>query len=408
MTSNSGPVIELDSEGGKQLHTQVDYLRAAGPAVRVHLPEGVDAWAVTRGTIVKQLLTSPHVSKNPRTSWPGYVPGTIAWLAAWVDVQSMFTSDGVDHQRLKQLIGKAFTARRVEALRPDVVALVDSLLDDMTNCATTTVDLRATFAYQVPTGVICSLFGVPAEQRPEMLRCIDAVLITKATQEEAAAVGRDLYAAMAKPIDTKRRDPGEDMTSLLLAAHDQDGDQLSENELISTLILMIGAGSETAVNLIGSATRELLTHPDQLRTVLDDPSRWNDVIEETLRHSPPIMYLPLRYATADLDLGDGCVIPAGDAILLCFGGHGGDSAVHESPTAFDIDRETKEHLAFGHGIHFCLGAPLARLEAAVALPRLFDRFPHLSLAVDADQLQPQRSFIALGNEALPVNLKLQP
>ncbi|MCX4826144.1 cytochrome P450 [Streptomyces sp. NBC_01142] len=402
--AQTAPVI-LDSSGGRRLFAQADEFRTAGPAVRVRMPEDVIAWAVTRGDVGKRLLTHPHMSKDARKSWPSHTPGSIPWLYAWVDVVSMFTSDGDDHKRLRQLVSRAFTPGRVEAMRPVLQAIVTDLLDAMERQdRTAPLDLRAHFSYRVPTRLICDLFGVPADQRPEMLRVIDSVLATDVTAEEAEATKRDLGQAMQRLIDVKRTAPGEDMTSLLLAAHEEDGDRLSHTELISTLILMIGAGSETAVALINAAVRELLTHPDQLATVLADPTRWRDVIEEALRLHPPIMYLPLRYATKDIDLGEGVVIKEGDAIIVGFGAHGRDPGTHQDPEAFRIDREDKDHMAFGHGIHYCLGAPLAKLEAEVALPALFERFPQISLARNGEDLEPQHSFIGNDVTTLPVVL----
>ncbi|MFF1712233.1 cytochrome P450 [Streptomyces sp. NPDC058268] len=396
--------ITLDTTG-HHLYAQADQLREAGPAVRVEMPSGLVAWSVSRGDIAKQLLLHPHVSKDARKSWPGYQPWSIPWLAAWVDVISMFTSDGADHKRLKDLVGRAFTARRIEAMRPAIEAIVTDLLDALEATAPgRSIDLRTAFAYPVPTRVICDLFGVPTDQRPEMLRVIDSVLDTSASDETAAQVRADMFAAMHTLIATKRTTPGPDMTSVLLAAHEEDGDRLSEDELVSTLILMIGAGSETAVSLINHAVVELLNNPDQLAIVLADPTRWDDVTEETLRKHPPIMHLPLRYATADIDLGNRVVIAAGDLILIGFGAHGRDPKANHDPDQFNIDRSDREHLSFGHGIHHCLGAPLARLEARVALPALFARFPHLRLTADPDGLQRQPSFIGNDYRALPVLL----
>ncbi|MFE1190006.1 cytochrome P450 family protein [[Kitasatospora] papulosa] len=411
MTSNSAPAtaVTLESSGGRRLFAQADELRSAGPAVLVSLPDNVTAWSVTRGDIAKRLLTHPDVSKDARKSWPSHTPGSIPWLYAWVDVVSMFTSDGNDHKRLRQLVSRAFTPGRVEAMRPILHTIVSDLLEDLAaQDGSAPLDLRTHFSYRVPTRLICDLFGVPADQRSEMLRVIDSVLATDVTAQEAEATKRDLYRAMQALVDVKRISPGEDMTSLLLAAHEEGGDRLSHIELISTLILMIGAGSETAVALINAAVRELLTHPDQLATVLADPARWRDVVEEALRLHPPIMYLPLRYATADIDLGEGVTIEEGDAILIGFGAHGRDPGLHDDPAAFHIDRDNKDHMAFGHGIHYCLGAPLARLEAEVALPELFDRFPRLALAVNPEDLQPQRSFIGNDVAALPVLLEAAP
>ncbi|GAA3661245.1 cytochrome P450 [Nonomuraea antimicrobica] len=400
----AGSPTILDTTGA-HLYTQADELRAAGPAVRVRLPGDLVAWSVSRGDVVKRLLTHPDVSKDARRSWPGYRPFAIAWLTAWVDVVSMLTADGDDHKRLKDLVGRAFTARRIEAMRPAVERIAESLLDDL--AATPpgrAVDLRARYAYPIPSGVVCDLFGVPDDQRPAMLEAIDSVLDNSAGVERATEVQRQMYATMRRLVETKRASPGDDMTSMLLTAQEADGDRLGMDEMISTLILMIGAGSETAVSLIDHVVIAMLTHPGQLATVLAAPERWDDVIEESLRRDPPVMHLPLRYATADLDLGEGVTIGRGELILIAFGAHGRDPAVNPDPGRFDIDRHDRRHLAFGHGIHFCLGAPLARLEAAVALPALFRRFPGIRLAAEPGELRPQPSFTGSDVQSLPVLL----
>ncbi|SEG38059.1 Cytochrome P450 [Nonomuraea solani] len=384
---------------GTHLYEQADQLRSAGPATRVLLPHDLVAWSVTRGDVVKHLLTHPDVSKDARKSWPGYRPFAIAWLTAWVDVVSMFTVDGGDHKRLKDLVGGAFTGRRINAMRPAIDAIVTSLLDDLATTvpADRPVDLRARFSYRIPSRVICDLFGVPDELRPATLAAIDAVLDTSVTTEQATTVQTNLFAAIHGLIAAKRDRPGDDLTSLLL-------NQLTMEELVSTLILMIGAGSETTVSLIDHATIALLTHPGQLATVRAAPDRWSDAIEESLRQHPPIMHLPLRYATAPIDLGDGVVIAAGDLILIGFGAHGRDPAVNPDPDRYDIDRHDRQHLAFGYGMHFCLGAPLARLEAGIALPALFARFPGLRLAEPDRAPAPQPSFISNDVRELPVLL----
>ncbi|MEW9555600.1 cytochrome P450 [Nonomuraea sp. NPDC050783] len=389
---------------GTRLHEQTDRLRAAGPAARVLLPGGLVAWSVTRGEVVKHLLTHPDVSKDARKSWPGYRPFAIAWLTAWVDVVSMLTADGDDHKRLKDLVGRAFTGRRIDAMRPAIAAIVSSLLDELAGLpAGLPVDLRSRFTYRIPSRVICDLFGVPDGQRPAMLASIDAVLDHSLTPEQATVMQRDLYAAMHRLVGTKRKDPGDDLTSLLLATHQRD-DRLSMDELVSTLILMIGAGSETTVSLLDHAVVAMLTHPDQLGAVRAAPARWADVIEESLRLHSPVVHLPLRYATAEIDLGEGVVIGKGELILIGFGAHGRDPDVNPDPGRYDIDRRDRQHLAFGHGMHFCLGAPLARLEAGIALPALFARFPDLALARPAGSLPPQPSFIVDDVRDLPVIL----
>ncbi|MFD5778920.1 cytochrome P450 [Streptomyces sp. NPDC126933] len=318
----------------------------------------------------------------------------------------MATAEGKDHARLRKLITPAFTPRRVEAMRSQIEAIIARLLDELeSRPGDEAVDLHAVFSYPVPTEMICELFGVPADQRAQVLRLFVAVGETDVSEEESLAINNDLVSTMRTLIDTKRQDPGDDLTSFLLAAREEGNDPLTEHELISTLLLMLGGGSTTTINLIDHTVRELLAHPEQLRTLRAQPARWNDAIEESLRVHCPVMHLPMRWAIEDIDLGEGVVIRAGDAILICYGAHGRDPGVHDDPGAFDIDRADKDHLAFGLGAHFCPGSHLARLEARVALPALFDRFPQLELAIKPDETDPEHTFIGNGITALPVFLR---
>ncbi|GAB2715980.1 cytochrome P450 family protein [Streptomyces bullii] len=401
------PTVALDSAGGRCMYDQVDRLRALGPAVPVQLPEGVAAWSVSRGDIVRRLLTHPGVSRDLKGTVPGYEPGSVAWLSPWVDVDSMATADGKEHARLRKLITPAFSPRRVTALEPQVEALVARLLDDLEALpADEPVDLHAVFSYRVPTEMICDLFGVPQDQRPELLRLFRAVGETDvASEEESVDITNGLVASMHALIDAKHREPGDDLTSFLIAARAEGSAPLTEHELISTLLLMIGGGSGTTINLLDHTVRELLAHPDQLRVLRESPERWDDSIDESLRLHCPVMHLPMRWATEDIDLGEGVVIRAGDAILICYGAHGRDPGVHDDADTFDIDRADKDHVAFGLGPHFCPGSRLALLEARVALPALFERFPRLELAVEPDEIQPEHTFIGNGVASLPVLLR---
>jgi 2-hydroxy-5-methyl-1-naphthoate 7-hydroxylase len=292
-------------------------------------------------------------------------------------------------------------------MRPALEAIAAALLDELsTRPADEPIDLHTAYSQQLPTRMICDLFGIPADLRPEVLRILRVVLNTdNVPEDESAAVFTDMNVAMRVLIDTKRREPGDDLTSFLLAARVEGEAPLGEQELVDMLLLLIGGGSQTTVSLIDHTVRELLANPDQLAAVLAGPSRWTDAIEESLRVHCPVSSLPMRWAKEDIDLGDGVVIRAGDAILINYLAHGRDPGRHEDPGVFDIERADKEHLAFGLGPHFCPGARLARLEAAVAVPALFERFPDLTLAVEPEAVEPLRSFIANDVAALPVLLR---
>jgi cytochrome P450 len=291
-------------------------------------------------------------------------------------------------------------------MRPWIEQITTDLLDAL--AATPEgepVDLREGFAYPLPIEVICQLFGIPDDARARLRRAVDYVFRTTATPEETQANGLELYSILHGLVAGKRAAPGDDMTSALIAARDEnDGSTLTESEMVDTLILLISAGHETTVNLLDQAATALLTHPDQLELVRTGRGSWDAVIEETLRWQAPGAHLPLRYAVEDIELDD-LVIRKGEAILAGYAATGRDPALHgDDADEFDISRRDKSHLAFGHGVHFCLGAPLARLEAEIALPALFERFPELALAVPHGELEHLDSFISNGHRVLPVML----
>jgi len=399
--------VALDPSGSN-LHAEAAALRAQGPATQVRLPGGVVAWSLNRHDVIRHVLTDPRVTKSARHHWPAFINGQIPpdWeLISWVAMDNMVTAYGKDHVRLRRLVGKAFTPRRTEAIRPRVEELTGELLDALATAPPgEVVDLRDRFAYPLPARLVADLIGMTEDARAETAKVIDMMVDTTVTPGQAQAVLAGWRGAMAELIESKRRQPGEDITSDLIAARDEDGSRLTEQELTDTIFAILGAGSETTINFFDNAITALLTHPDQLRLVTSGRASWDDVIDETLRVESPLAHLPLRYAVTDLEL-DGVTIPQGDPILVNYSAVGRDPALHGADAdRFDITRADKQHLSFGHGPHYCLGAGIARLVATVGLSSLFERFPELQLAAPAADLTPLPTFIMNGHRMLPVRL----
>lgn len=396
---------------GTDVQGEAAQLRTLGSAVEVELPGGVRAWSINSYALAKRLFADPRVAKDPRRHWPAFVNGDISddWpLISWVKMDSMTINDGADHRRLRGLIAPDFGPRRVEAQRTMIERIVADLLNGLAAQPDgVPVDLRSNYAAPLPAQMICELFGVPEDVRPGLLRGLELAVDTTLPPEVAAANVREWQAGLQSLVDAKRTAPADDMTSRLVQA--LDADQLNDSEVIGSLFNVLGAGSETVMNLMTKAVIALLTHPEQ-RVLLDTgQTSWDDVIEETLRVEAPIAQLPIRFAVSDIELDDGVTIRAGTPIIMCLAATGRDPQRYGADAdTFDLARADKEHLSFGYGAHFCIGASLARLEASIALPALFARFPDLALAVPADELGPAGTFIMNGHRSLPVFLNGKP
>ncbi|MFD5576338.1 cytochrome P450 [Streptomyces pseudogriseolus] len=375
-------VSDLDAESAA--------LRAAGPLAAVTLPGGVPVWAVTRHAEAKKLLNDPRVVKDINV-WTAWQRGEIApdWplIGLANPPRSMLAVDGDDHRRLRTLVAQALTPRRVERMRERITELTGSLLDQVAAQPGDTVDLKAVFAYPLPMYVIADLMGLAQERLPRLKELFEKFFSTQTPPEEVVATLSELAGIMAETVAAKRENPGDDLTSALIQAS-EDGDRLTDEEIVATLQLMVAAGHETTISLIVNAVVNLSTHPDQRALVLSGEADWSAVVEETLRWSTPTSHVLIRFATEDVPVGDK-VLPAGDALIVSYAAIGRDEREH-GPTAgdFDITRESPHrHISFGHGPHVCPGAALSRLEAGVALPALYARFPGLDLAVPAAELR---------------------
>ncbi|MFJ9623124.1 cytochrome P450 [Streptomyces sp. NPDC101181] len=382
--------------------TALDVLTTTGPVQRHTLFNGVPVWLVTGYAEARSLLTHPAVVKHR-----GVVPHAKATppdLHAAM-YTSLLTMNPPHHTRLRKLVTAAFTLRRVERLRPRVQEITDDLLDALSETSrdSTPVDLVADLGYPLPITVIAELLGVPIADR-DAFRGWSSIVINGSVHpvDTYLRAGADMVAYVRGLIAEKRRTPADDLLSSLIAARDGE-DHLSENELSSMVFLLLLAGHETTVNLISGAAYSLLCHPEQLRLVRAEPDRFHAVIEEQLRHDGPKQTPVPSVTTAPITVG-GVTIPTGAIVLVSLLAANRDPERFAEPDRFDITRPTAPHLAFGHGIHHCLGAPLARLEGAIAVGSLLRRFPGRRLA-DPDT-EPQRlpSLLMNGVAELPVML----
>jgi cytochrome P450 len=382
------------------------HVRELGGVHEVTLADGHDAWMIASHADARAALSDARLSKDMHAAMAADGAVVAEGLPGPAFARHMLAVDPPDHTRLRRLVSAAFSVRRIEALRPHVQAIVDDLLDRIaTQGPDTEVDLVASFAFPLPFTVICELLGIAASDRDRFGRSLMTLLAPYATPDEYARA-KDASDAvvefMRDLVDEKQRHPDDALVSALVTA--RDGEEcLDQQELLSTLFQLIVAGHDTTTSLIGNSVVALLRHPDALARLRSDPALIPNAVEEFLRYDAPVPHATFRYATEPIELG-GVTIPAGAQVIINLASANRDAEHFAHPEALDIDRTDVRHLGFGHGIHFCLGAPLARMEGKIALDTLIHRFPELRLAVPAEQLHWGHGdgLVLRGLSALPV------
>lgn len=358
-------------------------LREEAPVLLGASYDGSPAWYVTRQEDVRvalsdhRFVTDPAVARgtddaNPRTAIFEQLGIPAEYTAYLTD--TILDVDGIDHARLRKLVSRTFTVRRVNDLRPRVEAIAADLLDGLPD----RVDLLAAYAYPLPITVISELVGVPEADRPQWREWATALVTMN--RETIPAVMRDMVAHCRELIARRRAEPTGDLITGMVEA--QDGDQLTDTEIVTMILTLVLAGHETTAHLVSNGTLALLQHPDQLDRLRRDPALWPGAVNELMRFCGPVHVTRLRYATEDLRLG-GVTIHAGDAVQSVLVSSNFDPRVYSSPEQLDVGRKPAGrgdgHVGFGHGAHYCLGAALARQEGEVALSALVERFPALAL-----------------------------
>jgi cytochrome P450 len=378
-----------------ELNPMYARLREQEPLSRVRLPYGEDAWLVVRHEDVRTVFGDARFSRAMAATRDE--PRVAADRAG----RNLLTMDPPEHSRLRRLVSKAFTARRVEQLRPRTRQIAEDLLDTMAEAGPPT-DLIESFAVPLPVTVICELLGVPVADQVQFRSWAEAILTTTAlSREQRADYITRLGGYVAEQIELRRRTPTDDLLGALVLARDEH-DRLTELELVELSVGLLSAGYETTANQLGNSVYVLLTHPDELALLRARPELMPDAVEELMRFIPLTAAASLaRYATVDVPLSGG-VVPAGDPVVVSRSAANRDPEVFPDPDRLELTRSPNPHVGFGYGAHFCLGAPLARMELQVALEALLTRFPGLRLATDPAELSWKTGMALRGLRSFPV------
>jgi len=374
-------------------HEVFEQMRAEDPVFQqAGLNGTTPIWFVTRyADVEKILLDDEHFVRDMRLVFSedemreNFGPSSDPALDAMLNTH-MLNRDGADHRRLRSLVSKAFTPKVIQNMRPRIKEIANTLLDQVQ--ARGGMELVSEFAFPLPITVIAELLGIPLENQNQFRIWSNAFVrpaITEEEQKETFVLLQEFAMYMQKLVGERKQHPGDDLLSGLIHV-EEAGDRLNENELFSMLTLLIVAGHETTVALIGSAVLVLLQNPDTLQELLDNRDLIPSAVEEFLRYDSPVERPLTRIVRVDMEFG-GQPLKKGDFIIPIVGSANRDNAQFESPTSLDIHRKHNNHIAFGKGVHYCLGAPLARLEGEIALNVLFDRLPNMSLDISPADLE---------------------
>jgi cytochrome P450 len=371
-----------------------DKLRSAGPVCKVEGAMGpLPTWLITGYDAAREAFTHPAISKDTRRYEYLLAQGGKRRAPDAAVAASMVATDPPDHTRLRRQVSAAFNAATVEALRPRIQQITDNLLDAIEPAGS--ADLIASFGAPLPVTVISELLGVPETDRDQLRQWSNANFASGDPKARDDA-SHQIAGYMTSLVAAKRAHPGEDLLSRLTAS-----DDLTNQELVSLAVLLLIAGHETTTSLIGNAILALLLHPDQLGLLRNDPSLMPAAISEFLRYDSPAAIATIRFTTEPVTIAD-ATIPAEQILLISPAACNRDPAQFPEPERLDLHRNASSHLAFGHGIHYCIGAQLAQAEAEIALSSMLSGFPDLRLATDPDDLQWRRTRLIRSLETLPV------
>jgi cytochrome P450 len=404
----SGQVLDYPMLGPAALEPPAEWeqLRRRCPVARVTLPSGDQASLLTRYDDVKKVLSDRRFTRQLNAPDAARISANESGGVFNSSMATTLPQEGEGHQRWRRLVAKWFTAKRMNALRPEIAAMAERLVDDMVNSDAAgrgdSVDLKAALGFPLPVWVICDLLGVPDSDRHRFAYWSDTLLnLTRYSQAEIDAAQAEFGAYMTAHVADKRANPGEDLLSELTTATDSAGGRLSDGELVATGLGLLVAGHETTANMIGKMMGMLLADRTRWEQLLADPSLVRTAVEEALRFDPnPGIGMP-RYLTEEMEIG-GDVLPTGTTVMCSMAAANRDETAFGHADEMDLARTPNPHLAFGAGAHSCLGQALARTELQVVLEVLLRKLPSLELAVPAEELQRVEGLVVGGVRELPV------